>query len=155
LEQDREELEQLKKDIEEALVRDREAYADFEAACKQKEKRLNAKVHVEVLDNLLRRNREASDKRIDSSKEGMRTALEEAFSFADLAPVPNKWDPVPFTTRRRLVQQALGRLEEQIAYLTEWRQHLSPIKLQPAVLPAQSKKAATNYIRNTVKRWAS
>ena len=155
LEQDREELEQLKKDIEEALVRDREAYADFEAACKQKEKRLNAKVHVEVLDNLLRRNREASDKRIDSSKERMRTALEEASSFADLAPVPNKWDPVPFTTRRRLVQQALGRLEEQIAYLTEWRQHLSPIKLQPAVLPAQSKKAATNYIRNTMKRWAS
>jgi hypothetical protein len=85
----------------------------------------------------------------------MRTALEEAFSFADLAPVPNEMDPVPFTTRRRMVQQALGRLEEQIAYLTEWRHHLSPIKLQPAVLPAQSKKAATNYIRNTMKRWAS
>ena len=156
LEQDRAELEQLKKDIEEALVRDREAYADFEAACKQKKNRLNAKVHVAVLDNLLRRSPEASSKRIDSSKERMRTALEEAFSLADLAPVPNKWDPVPFTTRRRLVQQALGRLEEQIAYLTEWRQHLSPIKLQPAALPAQSKKAAMNYIRNTMhKRWAS
>ena len=155
LEQDRAELEQLKKDMEEALVRDREAYADFEAACKQKEKRLNAKVHVAMLDNVLRRNPDATDKRIDSSKQRMRTALEEAFSFADLAPVPNKWDPVPFTTRRRLVQQALGRLEEQIAYLTEWREHLSPIKL-PAVLPAQSKKAAMNYIRNTMhKRRAS
>jgi hypothetical protein len=55
-----------------------------------------------------------------------------------------------------LVQQALGRLQEQIAYLTEWRQHLSPIKLQPAALPAQSKKAAMNYIRNTMhKRWPS
>jgi hypothetical protein len=155
LEQDRAELEQLKKDLEEALVRDREAYADFEAACKQKEDRLNAKVHVAVLDNLLRRNPEASGKRIDSSKERMRTALEEALSLADLAPVTNEVDPVPFTTRRRTVQQALRRLEEQIAYLTEWRQHLSPIKLQPAVLPAQSKKAPTNYIRSTMKRWAS
>jgi hypothetical protein len=155
LEQDRAELEQLKKDLEEALVRDREAYADFEAACKQKEDRLNAKVHVAVLDNLLRRSPEASGKRIDSSKERMRTALEEALSLADLAPVTNEVDPVPFTTRRRTVQQALRRLEEQIAYLTEWRQHLSPIKLQPAVLPAQSKKAPTNYIRSTMKRWAS
>jgi len=66
------------------------AKTDFEAACKQKEKRLNAKVHVAVIDNLLRRNREASDKRIDSSKERMWTALEETFSFADLAHVPNK-----------------------------------------------------------------
>ena len=155
LEQDRAELEQLKKDLEEALVRDREAYADFEAACKQKEDRLNAKVHVAVLDNLLRRSPEASGKRIDSSKERMRTALEEALSLADLAPVTNEVEPVPFTTRRRTVQQALRRLEEQIAYLTEWRQHLSPIKLQPAVLPAQSKKAPTNYIRSTMKRWAS
>jgi hypothetical protein len=156
LEQDRAELEQLKKDIEEALVRDGEAYADFEAACKLKKERLNAKVHVAILDNLLRRNPEASGKRIDSSKERMRTALEEAFSFADLGPVTNGVDPVPFTTRRRMVQQALGRLEEQIAYLTEWREHLSPIKLQHAVLPAQSKKAATNYTRNTMKKhWAS
>jgi hypothetical protein len=155
LEKDREELEQLKKDIEEAVVRDREAYADFEAACKQKEKRLNSKVHVAALDHLLQRNPEASDKRIDSSKERMRTALEEAFSLADLAPVPNKWDPVPFTTRRRLVQQALERLEEQIAYLTEWRQQLSPIKLRPTAVAAQSKKAATSYIRSTMKRWAS
>jgi hypothetical protein len=155
LEKDLEELKQLKKDIEEALVRDREAYADFEAACKQKEDRLNSKVHVAALDHLLQRNPEASDKRIDSSKEKMRTALEEGFSLADLGPVPNKWDPVPFTTRRRLVQEALGRLEVQIEYLTEWRQQLSPIKLQPAAVPAQSKKAATSYIRNTVKRWAS
>ena len=156
LEQDHAELEQLKKDIEEALVRDKEAYADFEAACKQKEKRLNAKVHVAMLDNVLRRDPDATDKRIDSSKQRMRTALEEAFSSAELGPVTDGVDPVPFTTRRRMVQQALVRLEEQIAYLTEWREHLSPIKLQPAVLPAQSKKAAMNYIRNTMhKRWAS
>jgi hypothetical protein len=156
LEQDRAELEQLKKDIEEALVRDKEAYADFEAACKQKEKRLNAKMHVAMLDNVLRRDPDATDKRIDSSKQRMRTALEEAFSSAELGPVTDAVDPVPFTTRRRMVQQALGRLEEQIAYLTEWREHLSPIKLQPAVFPAQSKKAAMNYIRNTMhKRWAS
>jgi len=156
LEQDRAESEQLKNDIEEALVRDREAYADFEAACEQKKKRLNAKVHVAVLDNVLRRSPEATGKRIDSSRERMRTALEEAFSLAELGPVTEGVDPVPFTTRRRMAQQALGRLEEQIAYLTEWREHLSPIKLQAAVLPAQSKKAAMNYIRNTIhKRWAS
>jgi hypothetical protein len=156
LEQDRAELEQLKKDIEESLVRDKEAYAIFEAASKQKETHLNARVHVPMLDSVLRRSPGATDKRIDSSKERMRTALEEASSLADLAPVSNKWDPVPFTTRRRLVQQALGRLEEQIAYLTEWREHLSPIKLQPVAVPVPTKKAAMNYIKNTMhKRWAS
>jgi hypothetical protein len=156
LEQDRAELEQLKKDIDEALLRDREAYADFEAACKQKEKRLNAKVHMPMLDNLLRRNQEATGKQIDSSKERMRTALEEAFRFAELGPLADEADPVPFTMRRRMVQQALGRLEEQIAYLSEWREHLSPIKLPPAAVPAQSSKPAKSYLGNTMhKRWAS
>jgi hypothetical protein len=156
LEQDSVDLKQLKQDIAEALVRDKEAYADFEAACKQKEKRLNARVHMPMLDDVLRRSPGATDKRIDSSKDRMRTALQEAFSLAELAPVTDGVDPVPFTTRRRMAQQALGRLEEQIAYLTEWSEHLSPTKPKPLAVPVQSKKAAMNYIRNTIqKRWAS
>jgi len=149
LEEDQRQLEQLKKDIEGALLRDQEAYADFESACKQKENRVNAKMHVAILDNVLGRDPKTTGKRIESAKERMHVALEEGLSLADLKPVADALDPLPFTTRRRMVQEALGRLEEQITYLTEWRAHLSHIKPQPTALPIQSKKAVMNDSRNT------
>jgi hypothetical protein len=142
LEQDRAESEQLKKDIEEALLRDREAYADFENACSQKEKRINALVHLAILDSVLGRDQVSTGRRIDSAKERMRIALEEAFSLAELEPLADAVDPAPFTTRRRMAQKALGRLEKQIAYLTEWHDLLCDITPQPAALPATRNKAA-------------
>jgi hypothetical protein len=55
-----------------------------------------------------------------------------------------------------MAQQAPGRLEEQIAYLTEWSEHLSQIQLQPLAVPTRRKKATMNYIKNTMhKLWAS
>jgi hypothetical protein len=149
LEQDERQLEQLKKDIEQALLRDQEAYTDFESACKQKEKRVNAKTHVALLDSVLGRDPKTTGKQIESAKERMRVALEEGLSLANLKPITDAADPLPFTTRRRMVQEALLRLEEQITYLTEWRAHLSHIKPQPSALPIQSKKTVVNDSRNT------
>jgi hypothetical protein len=156
LEHDQAELEQLKQNIEGALLRDKAAWGDFEEACRQKDRRFAAKMHAPILDSILARDAGTIGKRIDSARETMHTALDAGFSFAKLTPVSEAIDPAPFPARRRMLQQALGRLEEQIDYLKEWRDNLSGVKSQRTELPAEAKRAVMNYVRSAVqRRWAS
>ena len=110
------ELENIRKALGTALLRDREAYAFFLRAVQQR-KQLAAKVRLKMLDHLLQ-------KRILYASERMRTALQDASALAQFSAVPDASDPEPFTVRRRLAKEVLERLDDQIAYLTEWHERL-------------------------------
>ena len=156
LRQDRLQLEQLKNDIEKAMLSDTEAYLDFENACRKKQSRVASKVHLGILDSVLGRDPTTTGKRIDSARERMRTALQEAFSLAQLHRSAFSADPVPFTARRRMVQEALHRLDRQIEYLQQWQDQLRHKDAVPFLRSEMGKKTPARQLADVAQeRFAS
>jgi hypothetical protein len=129
------ELDELRSLLETALIRDREAYSDFFKAIAVRNQ-VNAKLRMSALDHLLR-------DRIEHASERMQAALEDALALAELPAVSNMTEPAPFTLRRRLVKEAMERLEYQIAYLKEWHEHLSGVQKSIPLHPETPKKEVT------------
>jgi hypothetical protein len=147
LDHDRAALEQLRRDISGALLRDKEAYADFELAAKLKEERVAAKMQLRLVDKVLARDPETTEKRMESAKKRMAVALEEAFGLADFKPISAAADPAPFTIRRRMAYAARARLEEQIVYLTEWRERLFSKAPSISIATDKNRKAQASFPR--------
>jgi hypothetical protein len=70
------------------------------------------------------------ERQAEHATEQMRTALQSAFALAELPPVTDDADPAPFPLRRRLAKEAQERLEDQISYLTQWREQLFGVELR-------------------------
>ena len=112
-----------------AVLRDHEAHNAF---LKQREK-ASVIYRIKLLNQVLERQAE-------HATEQMRTALQSAFALAELPPVTDEVDPSPFPLRRRLAKEALERLEDQISYLTQWREQFSGVELSGLLPPKQQPK---------------
>jgi hypothetical protein len=148
LERDQADLKQLKQDIDDALLRDREAYADFQDVCKRKERRVGAKLHLGAFDYVLGRDPTTTGKRMESAREMMHAALEEALRLMGLNPPAEATDPLPFTVRRQMAQKAQERLAERIAELSDWHERLTS-KTQPIPLARHERKISSLNIKST------
>lgn len=148
LEQDEADLRQLKQDIDDALVRDKEAYTDFLDVCKRKEKWVGAKVHFGAFDYVLGRDPTTTGKHLESARERMRAALEEALGLMGVKPPTEAADPLPFTVRRQIAQKAQERLEQRIAELSDWHERLSS-KMQPISSARHERKISPSSIKST------
>jgi len=123
------ELKEMSDNLAAAVVRDHEAHNAFLKIIEQR-KKAPAIYRIKFLNQVL-------EKQAEHATEQIRTALQSAFALAELPPVTDEVDPSPFPLRRRLAKEALERLEDQISYLTQWREQVSvelrglPPKQQP------------------------
>ncbi len=124
------ELEEMRNNLAAAVLRDHEAHNAFLKVIEQREK-ASVIYRIKLLNQVLERQAE-------HATEQMRTALQSAFALAELPPVTDDADPAPFPLRRRLAKEALERLEDQISYLTQWREQLFSVELR--ALKQQPKK---------------
>ena len=134
------ELEDIKNKLGTAISRDHESHRAFLKAVTYRE-RVATLTSTQVLDRLLK-------KRIEHTSEGMRTALRDALSLAELPIIPDTTDPAPFLLQRRMAKEALERLEDQIGYLREWEDRHSGLHTAIPVRP--SKKDAISVHDHSV-----
>lgn len=123
----RAELEEIRGALRAMILRDRDAYTSYIKAAEQREQ-ITAKVRVKMVDQLLQG-------RIDHARDRMRTALQEALKLTEVPPIAEEQDPVPFHRSRQLANEAMDRVDEQIAYLTEWHERLCSILRSTPTLP--------------------
>jgi len=131
------ELEEMRNNLAAAVLRDHEARNALLKVIDQREK-ASPIYRMKFLNQGLERQAE-------HATEQMRTALQSAFALAELPPVTDEADPAPFPLRRRLAKEALERLEDQISYLTEWREQLSGVVLR-ALPPKQQPKSELRQV---------